>query len=313
MNHGYLRPLRGRVRCRRNLLLGAALGALVLTTVVTGCAKDSGAAAGQGVRAPASGPDAAGSPMSGSLPPLSPSPSAPAVDAWAKWGLKPLAPAPGPPAVKPVRLTAHGPVPVISDVPTKEKIVFITIDDGQEKSPAFVRMLKDLKVPVTMFLTNDAIKSDYGYFTQLQGLGNHIQNHTLHHPEMNRLSPARQRAEICGNQEILAQRYGSAPLLFRPPYGAGAYGDSLNAAVRQCGPGAIVLWRESMQIKQMQYQTADKRLRPGDIILAHFRGPAELKGVTMTHMFANMLRHIREQGFTVARLEDYIQAPPAGQ
>ncbi|MFF3560663.1 polysaccharide deacetylase family protein [Streptomyces sp. NPDC002574] len=235
------------------------------------------------------------------------------MDPWAKWGLKPLAPAPEPPAVKPVRLTSHGPVPVISDVPTKEKIVFITIDDGQEKSPAFVRMLRDLKVPVTMFLTNDAIKSDYGYFAQLQGLGNHIQNHTLHHPEMTGLSAAGQRAEICGNQKVLAQRYGAAPLLFRPPYGAGAYADSLNAAVRQCGPRAIVLWRESMQIKQMQYQTADKRLRPGDIILAHFRGPAELKGVTMTHMFANLLRHIREQGFTVARLEDYIQAPAAGQ
>ncbi|MFJ4849912.1 MULTISPECIES: polysaccharide deacetylase family protein [unclassified Streptomyces] len=198
-------------------------------------------------------------------------------------------------------------------MPTKKKIVFITIDDGQEKSPDFVRMLEDLKVPVTMFLTNDAIKSDYGYFARLQALGNHVQNHTLHHPDMTRLSPARQRAEICGNQEVLTQRYGAAPLLFRPPYGAGAYADSLGAAVRQCGPRAIVLWRESMQIKQIQYQTADKRLRPGDIILAHFRGPAELKGVTMTHMFANMLRHIREQGFTVARLEDYIQAPPAAQ
>ena len=72
---------------------------------------------------------------------------------------------------------------------------------------------------------------------------------------------------------------------------------------------AIVLWRESMQIKNMQYQLPGKKLRPGDIILAHFRGPAELKGTTMTQMFANLLKRIREQGFAVARLEDYIQPP----
>jgi hypothetical protein len=56
----------------------------------------------------------------------------------------------------------------------------------------------------------------------------------------------------------------------------------------------------------MQYQRGDRKLRPGDIILAHFRGPSELKGRTMTEMTATMLRKIQEQGFTVARLEDYV-------
>ncbi len=66
-----------------------------------------------------------------------------------------------------------------------------------------------------------------------------------------------------------------------------------------------------MQIRNMQYQAPDKKLRNGDIILAHFRGPSELKGTTMTQMFANLLKRIREQGFAVARLEDYIQPPTA--
>ena len=35
----------------------------------------------------------------------------------------------------------------------------------------------------------------------------------------------------------------------------------------------MVLWRETMQINDVQYQRADKKLHPGDIILAHFRGP----------------------------------------
>lgn len=232
-----------------------------------------------------------------------------AAAAWRKWGLSPLPAAPRPPADKPVRLSATGTVPVLTHVPTAQKVVFITVDDGQEKDPKFIRMLRDLKVPITMFLMNDAIKSDYTYFKPLQALGNHIQNHTLHHPVMSTLSLARQKEEVCGDQKILTRKYGTAPLLFRPPYGA--YDTNTRIAVGECGPRAIVWWRESMQIRNMQYQSADKKLHAGDIILAHFRGPSELKGTTMTHMFANLLRHIRGQGFAVARLEDYIQ-PPTG-
>ena len=228
---------------------------------------------------------------------------------WRKWGLKPLRPAPAPPAVRPIRLTRTGTVPVIDSVPTKQKVVFITLDDGQEKDPNFVRMMRDLKVPFTMFLMNDAIRSDYGYFKPLQALGNSIQNHTLHHPAMNTLSEAGQRTEICGDQKILTQQYGAAPFLFRPPYGAGAHTAGLNAAVQACGPRAIVYWKETMQITGLQYQTSVHRFHDGDIILAHFRGPSELKGETMTKMFANLVKRIEEQGFTVARLDDYIQRP----
>lgn len=231
----------------------------------------------------------------------------PEVSAWHKWGLSPLPATPQPPADKPVKLSATGTVPVLTRIPTSQKVVFITIDDGQEKDPRFVRMMRDLRIPVTMFLMNDAIKSDYAYFKPLQALGNHIQNHTLHHPVMSSLPLARQREEVCGDQRILTEKYGTAPLLFRPPYGA--YNHNTRIAAGECGPRAIVWWRESMQIRNMQYQAPDKKLRNGDIILAHFRGPSELKGTTMTQMFANLLKRIREQGFAVARLEDYIQPP----
>lgn len=225
--------------------------------------------------------------------------------AYRKWGLPQLAPAPAPPAVKPVKLpAAGGEVPVISDIPTDKKIVFLTFDDGAEKDPEFVTMMSELKLPFTMFLTDAAISSDYGYFTKLQRLGGDIQNHTLTHPDMNTLGAAAQKEQICGQQAKLAKHYGVTPRLFRPPYGN--WNENTRAAAASCGIQGIVLWRESMQIKNMQYQRGDKKLHPGDIILAHFRGPSELKGTTMTRMTQNMLRHIQEQGFTVARLEDYL-------
>ncbi|MFF4343639.1 polysaccharide deacetylase family protein [Kitasatospora sp. NPDC001540] len=287
--------------------IGYGAGALAVLLAASGCSSGSGPADSRPVPAK---PVAAASPAASA----SGAPSAPAQQAvseatWAKWGVKPLPKAPAPPADRPVKLTRSGPVPVFSDVPTGDKVVFVTIDDGAEKDPKFVEMLTELKVPITMFLTKDIVKNDYAYFKPLQALGNSIQNHTVSHPVMSKLPAAQQKSQVCDDQAALTEQYGTAPYLFRPPYGDGANTPTLNTAVQECGPRAVVLWRESMQIHDMQYQAADKKLRNGDIILAHFRGPSELKGETMTQMFAELLNRIQEQGFAVARLDDYVAGP----
>lgn len=288
------------MRKSRGRLYASVTGMVAVAVAVAGCGAGGGNGTGHAARTSQS---AAPKATAGNIP------RAADVAAWHRWGLTPLRTAPQPPADKAVKLSATGTVPVFTHIPTSQKVVFITVDDGLEKDPKFIKMMRDLKVPITMFLMNDAIKSGYAYFKPLQQLGNHIQNHTLHHPVMSSLPLARQKEEVCGDQKVLTKEYGTAPLLFRPPYGA--YDSNTKTAVGECGPRAIVWWRESMQIRNMQYQTADKKLRDGDIILAHFRGPSELKGHTMTQMFANLLRLIQEQGFAVARLEDYIQ-PPVG-
>ena len=293
---------------RNSRTLATVGGTLALAALVTACGGSSGHAA--------SSPGATATPLASagaSTPAATGTPGSDSTQAsaalWRKWGLKPLPPAPAPPADRPIKLTRTGKVPVFDSVPTTQKVVFITLDDGAEKDPRFVQMMQDLKIPFTMFLMNDTIKNDYGYFKPLQALGNSIQNHTLHHPAMSTISAARQREEVCGDQKIITNEYGAAPFLFRPPYGDGAYSSTLNASVQACGPRAVVYWKETMQITGMQYQTGDKKLQDGDIILAHFRGPSELKGESMTAMFTNLLKRIQEQGFTVARLDDYIRKP----
>jgi peptidoglycan/xylan/chitin deacetylase (PgdA/CDA1 family) len=257
----------------------------------------------------------AGSPAGSPAPPdtatatpRSPAPRPTAADdraaAFRKWGVPLLPPPPAPPAVKPIR-TDDGKIPAVSDIPTDQRIVFLTFDDGAEKDPKFVQMMQDLKIPFTMFLTDDIIKSDYGFFRPLQALGNSIENHTLSHPNLHERSLAQQKHEICFQQQKLTQEYGTAPGLFRPPYGN--YDSDTRAAVKSCGGlRAMILWRESMQIKKVQFQRPDKKFHPGDIILAHFRGPAQLKGESMTQMVKNLLRQVASQGFTLARLEDYV-------
>ncbi|MFE7760055.1 polysaccharide deacetylase family protein [Streptomyces sp. NPDC057438] len=330
---------RGRTpgsRVRSALAAPAALLALA-ALLLAGCAADP---AGRASRAPAPGaeatvndrpsargtrppsPPAVGTPPSATAPARErgPVPDTPGADGarapgdarphphsppYRRWGLTaPLAHAPENPD-RPSRLRAAGPglPPVVDRVPTRDKVVFLTYDDGAEKDPRFVDMVRELRLPVSMFLTDSVVGPGYGHFARLRAVGATVQNHTLDHTALRGLPYAGQRAEICGQQDKLRQRFGARPTLFRPPYGV--HDTTTLRAAADCGIAAVVLWRASMQINDLRYAVGD-RLRPGDIVLAQFRGPAQLEGATLTEMTTRLLRRIQEQGLTVGRLEDYL-------
>jgi hypothetical protein len=220
-------------------------------------------------------------------------------------GLKPFAPAPTPPAVKPITLSASDPA-VFSYVPMTDKVVFVTIDDGIEKDPKFIQMVMDFQIPITVCLADLFIRGDYAYFEKLHETGYvSIQNHTVNHPlSMAGLPASQQFYEISGQQEKLHKEYGVMPYIFRPP--GGTYDQTTITSASQAGLKGLMLWKEAMEISDMEYQTAAHRLHPGDIILCHFRGPAQLHGETMVRMMTRLYRHIQDQGFTVADITKYV-------
>jgi peptidoglycan/xylan/chitin deacetylase (PgdA/CDA1 family) len=195
---------------------------------------------------------------------------------------------------------------VFSQVPMTDKVVFVTIDDGLDKDPRFIRMVKDVQIPITVDLANLFISDDYAYFEKLYETGYvSIQNHTVNHPlDMPGLSASRQLSEIAGQQEILHKRYGVRPYIFRPP--GGNYDETTIASAGQARLKGVMLWKEAMEITDMEYQTSAHRLNPGDIVLCHFRGPAQLHGETMVHMMTRLYKHIQAQGFTVADITKYV-------
>ncbi|WP_405983030.1 polysaccharide deacetylase family protein [Streptomyces sp. NBC_00158] len=229
-------------------------------------------------------------------------------EAYRKWGLKtPVQYAPKPAQKPQLPKAAPGKAAVLDRIPVAptEKVVFLTFDDGAEKDPEFLKMAADLKLPISMFLTDNVASSDYGHFEKLRdnGSGSTVNNHTLTHPNLRTLPFAAQKKEICGQQDHLEKRFGKRPPLFRPPFGN--YNDDTLKAAAECGAQTVVLWRASMQINDFQYAEGSA-LKPGDIILAHFRGPSELKGETETQMTTKMLQRIQDQGYRIGRLEDYL-------
>ncbi|WP_413758656.1 polysaccharide deacetylase family protein [Streptomyces sp. MMBL 11-3] len=231
-----------------------------------------------------------------------------------RWGVaRPPLPAPPPPGPaertrvktrKGFEVADHeGLPPVFTTVPTGDKVVFLTIDDGAEKDPAFLRMTSELKIPYTAFLSDYLVKEDYGYFRRMQATGVVLNNHTLHHRYLPGLSYAGQKREICGMQDVIAKRYGKRPVLFRPPFGN--YNEDTLRAAKSCGIEAVPLWNEEVFADRWEYREWDRDLHPGDIVLSHFRGREDGKG-TMPDMVRRFLELVTEKGYAVARLEDYL-------
>ncbi|MCT2592304.1 polysaccharide deacetylase family protein [Streptomyces sp. N2-109] len=223
--------------------------------------------------------------------------------AYRRWGLKrPLPARPAPPVLKPRVRDAQ----LVSRVPTDDKVIFLTVDDGAEKDPEFLELVRELDLPVTSFLTDQEARrgAGYDYFRTLGGMGGTVQNHTLHHPYLPALSYQEQRREICGQQASLKEQFGGPePRLFRPPYGA--YDGNTLRAARDCGLDAVVLWGMEAWAQRIDFQEPGRRLYPGAVILTHYRGVEEWNG-SMADMTRRLLRLASEQGYTLARLEDYL-------
>ncbi|MFD8800596.1 polysaccharide deacetylase family protein [Streptomyces atroolivaceus] len=299
---------------KRHRTAGVVLAALLTGAAASGCADGAGEADRQ--RPPAGQPGAAAAPegpaaAAAKAERLKRAQAARAAVAR-KWGLAkvPLV-APAPPAVKPRVTTREGfeveggeaLPPVFTAVPTKERIVFLTMDDGAEKDPELLRMMTELKIPYSAFISDYVVSDDYGYFKDMQARGVTLSNHTLNHRYLPGLSKAEQRREICGEQDKIEKHFGKRPTLFRPPYG-NYNGDTLRVA-RSCGIKAVPLWAAEAFPDRMEWREWDQDLHPGDIILTHFRGREDWDG-SMADMVRRVMKTVTDKGYAVARLEDYV-------
>ena len=181
--------------------------------------------------------------------------------------------APTPPFVADYKLppAVDGMAPVITHLDTKQSVVFLGIDDGAFKDPSVVKQMKDNHIKASLFLSKLFINSNPDFFKQLTGSnGSLIEDHTLdHNTNMTKTeSYTEQKAQICGMADYEQQHYGRRPVLFRPP--GGAYSDARRKAAHDCGMKAVVTWIAKANGGSMQYQVGD-RLRPGDVVLMHFR------------------------------------------
>jgi peptidoglycan/xylan/chitin deacetylase (PgdA/CDA1 family) len=188
-------------------------------------------------------------------------------------------------------------VAVLSRIPTSDPVVFFTIDDGIVQDPAVLDYLRAEHIPVTIFPVPAYVHQNPQYFQALHALGASVQDHTLTHPDLRRLTSAAQQHEVCGPLDDYTNLFGARPWLFRPPYGA--LPPSLPAIASSCGLRAIVTWQATVNDGVLRTQGGP--LQPGDIILMHFR-------TDLRHNLDVALHAAQTAGLHPAPLEDYLTA-----
>lgn len=164
----------------------------------------------------------------------------------------------------------NGLAPVITKIETKLPVVFLTIDDGITKTPEMVRLLAEYDYPASIFLAKDFVTDQPAFFKNFIARGSLVENHTVHHNinMVTQMGFAQQLAELTAMQDYVQQQFGRRPTLFRPP--GGAYSTAMRQAVAAAGMKAIITWEAKANAGHMDYQYG-KVLRPGDIVLMHFR------------------------------------------
>jgi hypothetical protein len=162
----------------------------------------------------------------------------------------------------------NGLAPVLSRIPTKEPVVFLGIDDGAQKAPFELQMMKANRVRASLFLADIFVRDQPQFFADFVRAGSLIENHTVHHRLLSNLSYEQQKQEICDEADRQQQLYGRRPILFRPP--GGDYNLDTRKAAAACGMRAVVLWISKANGGVMEYQLGNS-LQRGDIVLMHFR------------------------------------------
>jgi hypothetical protein len=180
-------------------------------------------------------------------------------------------------------------------IKTKDKVAFITIDDGIFKTENSLAYVKANKLPVTAFLSSWTIKSSAKYFTEFTQWGS-VQNHSATHASFAKKSTDLKH-EICYVQKRFAKKYDWRPWMLRPPSGAAQDSQAVREMGEKCGIQQIVMWDALIDNGKIRY--ADVKLRPGSIILLHFT-----KDLNRNLILA--VKKIREAGLEPANLDDYL-------
>ncbi len=191
----------------------------------------------------------------------------------------------------------NGMVPVLTRIPTEQKVVFLTIDDGAVKRESDLALLEKNGIKASLFLAHTFIAGHSDFYRAYLDAGHLIEDHTMtHNLGFINLPYDQVKAEICGMADYEQKYFGRRPVFFRPP--GGPYTMAVRQAAAECGMKAIVDWEAKANAESMQYQVGDT-LRPGDIVLMHFRPefPADLAAFTKAQKAA---------GLKVVLLEDYL-------
>lgn len=196
----------------------------------------------------------------------------------------------------------------LSSVPTSEKVVALTYDDGPgagaSGTPAVVALLKAARARATFFVLGEELRQRPEVVRAAAGAGMEIENHGDRHRNLAALAPGPLAADIARGADAIATETGRRPHFLRPPFGA--QNARVRAAAHDLGE-RVVLW--SVDTRDWTNPGSDVIVRrvlgqvaPGAIVLLHDGGSDRSQTVEATRQLLPALRARGYQMVTLARL-----------
>jgi peptidoglycan/xylan/chitin deacetylase (PgdA/CDA1 family) len=152
--------------------------------------------------------------------------------------------------------------------------IALTFDDGphREGTPAVLRELQRAGAIATFFLVGEQVEKLPALAAEIAAAGHEIGIHGYRHVLLLRRSPGALRDDLARAAQVIGEATGTAPTLYRPPYGV----FSLPALrlVRQLGwsPFLWSRWGRDWERRATASSIAARAtrdLRGGDVVLLH--------------------------------------------
>ncbi|MCH2084294.1 MAG: polysaccharide deacetylase family protein [Saprospiraceae bacterium] len=184
-------------------------------------------------------------------------------------------------------------------IPTKEKVVYFTFDDGPipEVTPWVLEQLAAYDAKATFFCVGENIQKNPEVFQQVVNAGHAVGNHTFNHLN----GWASDNIEYFHNIRHCANQMDS--ILFRPPYGRlkPKQARFLQRHYR------IVMWDvlsgdfDPKLLPEQCLENVINNVRPGSIVVFHDSLKAEDK---LSYVLPKALEHFADQGYRFEQLNE---------
>ena len=189
-------------------------------------------------------------------------------------------------------------------VQSDKKEVAISFDAawGNEETEQLLDILDEHDVKATFFLVGDWVDKYPDDVKNIAAHDHDIGNHSDTHPHLPQLSTENATSEIQRCNEKIEALTGSAPTLFRPPYGD--YNNSVVSAVKSLGMYCVQWDVDSLDWKdpspEQLCQNVLGKVRDGSIVLMHNGAkntPAALPSI---------IEGIQNKGYEIVLIKDLI-------
>jgi peptidoglycan/xylan/chitin deacetylase (PgdA/CDA1 family) len=209
-------------------------------------------------------------------------------------------------------LTTGAKAEIITKLPTQEKVVALTFDACETRTPSFfdekiLHYLLEQQIPFTLFVSGKFASRNRDELSKLPQLDFvEIENHSLTHPQhLERLNPDGVKKEVLDNERLLLEITQKKTRFFRFP--AGNYDPKTLALVESLGY-RVVHW--SFASGDPDNKLAAGKLtswvlaktRPGSILIFHINGRGYQTGTALPAI----VKTLQGRGYRFVKLEELL-------